>query len=69
LTLEVVLVEPLGGENLATLQHDAWRLTARIDSRVRLERGQMVEVTLDMEHLHLFDQASGLALGGSDPSG
>jgi multiple sugar transport system ATP-binding protein len=74
LTLQVGLVEPLGGECLATFQGEGWRLTARMDGRLQLEPGQIVEVALDMEHLHLFDQVSGVALAprhlaGSDPDG
>jgi multiple sugar transport system ATP-binding protein len=72
LTLAVVLVEPLGNECLATFQQDAWRLTAKVDGRLPLIRGQTVEVALDMAQAYFFDQASGEALAPQsqgDPAG
>jgi multiple sugar transport system ATP-binding protein len=74
LALQVGLVEPLGGQCLVTFQGEGWRLTAKMGGRLELEVGQRVEVALDTEHLHLFDQASGAAFApwrrdAGDPEG
>src|SRR5262249_30383504 len=62
LTMEVVLVEPLGHEWLVTLQRDGWQVTARAVDQQELENKQAVEVGFAMEQVHLFDTATGLAL-------
>jgi multiple sugar transport system ATP-binding protein len=66
---EVIVIEPLGSDCLATFQNREWRFTAKMDGRCVPAVGQTVEVAMDMQQAHWFDQASGLALRGSDPGG
>jgi multiple sugar transport system ATP-binding protein len=75
IAMEVLLTEPLGSETLVTFQRDGLRIVAKLDdsSEVaiasRSERGEVVEVALAMDHMHLFDRASGLALDRQSLSG
>ncbi len=67
LAMQVVLVELLGSEALATLQCGAWRVTARINFRSfpnlgSLAEGQTMTVGFPMSQAHVFDNATGLAL-------
>lgn len=69
LTMPLALVEPLGGDALATFQDGAWRVTARVDRRQVGADGQMIQVGFPMSQAHLFDDATGLALGMGGPAG
>ncbi len=69
LSLEVALVEPLGGSCLVTLRRQDSRLTAKVDRGPAWTGGQTVEVSFDMRQCHLFDRASGLALDVRTPDG
>ena len=69
LAMQLTLVEPLGGDALATFQNGAWRVTARVDRRQVGADGQTVEVGFPMSQAHLFDDATGLALGTGGPAG
>lgn len=57
--MEVILVEPLGGFQLATFARDKCRLSGRIEQGQSITIGQTVEVALDMRYVHLFDGDSG----------
>lgn len=63
LSVLVVVVEPLGAETLVTFQCDAGEMVARMPPSVRFAPGQVVTVYLDLDKLHLFDPATGMALG------
>ena len=69
LAMEVVLTESVGHASLVTLVRDGWRLTARLAGRRSLGNQQTVGVALIMEHAHLFDRSTGLALCDSRPDG
>jgi multiple sugar transport system ATP-binding protein len=77
LAAEVVLVEALGHACLVTLRHGDWQGVALCPGaeawegwqRKRLEKGSMVEVSLNMEQAHWFDRSTGLALSSSLPAG
>ena len=69
LIMEVLLVETLGATSLVTLGRGRWQLLAHGERRPSLRERQTVKVELDMKRGHLFDKASGLALGGSIPAG
>jgi len=62
----VVLTEPFGDYTLMTLEHEMWRLTARIPQTgvpsSNVAEGQMIEAEIDMAKAHLFDGVTGLAL-------
>jgi multiple sugar transport system ATP-binding protein len=64
LAMEVILVEPLGGERLVTLEKVTARVMARVRGRSDWPIGSMIEVGFDMRHAHWFDVASGRALTG-----
>jgi multiple sugar transport system ATP-binding protein len=69
LAMQLTLVEPLGGDALATFQDGAWRVTARVDRRQVDADGQTIEVGFPMSEAHLFDDATGLTLGTGGPAG
>jgi multiple sugar transport system ATP-binding protein len=60
--VEVVLVEPLGAENLVTLKLGDIELKGRFAPDVRPGAGSRMNVALDPRHFHLFDAESGQAL-------
>ncbi len=62
LTLEVALVERLGPVSLVTLAHGDWTVMARLPGAAPWVERTAVEVELDLEQAHLFDQATGRAL-------
>ena len=69
LAMRVVLIESLGPERLVTFERDGLRLSARLSGRMGIENQQTIEVCLHMEHAHLFDPRSGLALNPGRPAG
>jgi multiple sugar transport system ATP-binding protein len=69
LGMSVVLLESLGPERLATVERNGLRMTAKVSGRLGIENRQTVEVCLHMEHAHLFDRESGLALNPGRPAG
>ena len=69
LAMRVALTEPLGPECLVTLERDGLRLTARLGEKAGIELQQTIEVCFTMEHAHLFDRESGVALNLSRPAG
>jgi multiple sugar transport system ATP-binding protein len=68
LAMQVVLVELLGSDALATLQCGAWRMLARVNRQHVGAIGQTVRVGFLMSQAHLFD-AAGVALQTADPAG
>jgi multiple sugar transport system ATP-binding protein len=62
LAMDVALVEPLGHGCVATFERGGRRLTARLADAGGLEVRRTVEVRLEMEHAHLFDGVTGVAL-------
>jgi multiple sugar transport system ATP-binding protein len=62
LEVEVVVVEPLGAETLVTFHCAAGDMVARMPPTVSYMPGQRSTVFLDMNKLHLFDPADGMAL-------
>lgn len=69
LAMRVILVEPLGGDALATCQCGAWRVAARVDWHQLGADGQMIQVGFPMSQAHLFDDATGWALRTAGPAG
>jgi ABC-type sugar transport system ATPase subunit len=67
--MDVLLVEPLGANCLVTLGRDGRQLLAQTAGRPALRERQVIEVGLDVRHLHLFDRSSGTALLRGAPSG
>ena len=63
LRMEVRLVECLGPVQLATLAAGAWTVTARLAVTPALSEGETVNVAFDLTRAHLFDPATGRALG------
>ena len=60
-TAEVRVVEPLGADTLIHLDTGGQRVIARVPGFPDFRPGDQVGVTLDRNHLHLFD-ASGVRL-------
>jgi multiple sugar transport system ATP-binding protein len=69
LAMEVALVEPLGHAWLATLRRNGQRWVARLADRQGIDSEQTVEVRINMEHAHLFDCVTGLALSQGRATG
>jgi multiple sugar transport system ATP-binding protein len=62
LTMEVVLIEPLGHAWLVTFERDGWQATARLVDRPSVRHKEMVEVFFHMENAYWFDGSTGLSL-------
>jgi ABC-type sugar transport system ATPase subunit len=65
----VLLVEPLGAETLALIKlgthDDAAEMTGRFEPDAHLRVGQNLAVALELNHMHLFDTKTGLAIRGA----
>jgi len=59
----VYAFENTGENTLVTVQLGDQRVIVRGDRHLRKEQDDLVSITLDPEHLHLFDPASGNKLG------
>ena len=59
---EIVLLEPLGAETLATFKIGQQELTARLSPDFRLPPGTACDLFFDANHLQFFDADSGQAL-------
>jgi multiple sugar transport system ATP-binding protein len=59
---QVDVTEMLGNETLLHLDVGKHRLLARVDPRTRARAGQAVELSLDLDRLHIFDAKTELAL-------
>jgi multiple sugar transport system ATP-binding protein len=67
---KVLLVEPLGAETLGVLklgsQSDGPEVTGRFAPDAKLGVGADISVSLALDHFHLFDPDSGVAIRGAD---
>jgi hypothetical protein len=54
--------EMMGNEKLLHLIIGTHRLLARVDPRTQARPGQDIELTLDVERLHIFDAKTQIAL-------
>jgi multiple sugar transport system ATP-binding protein len=65
---KVLLVEPLGAETLGLVKlgasDEAAEVTGRFEPDARLRVGQNLAVAIDLNHFHLFDSKTGLAIRG-----
>jgi len=68
LAMETAVVEPLGSENLLTLERGKCRVTARVCGRIPFEMGAKVKVEVDMRQVCFFDE-TGEALDWRGPAG
>ena len=62
LQTELVLLEPLGAETLATFKIGEQELTARLSPEFRLAPGAACDMYFDPQDLQFFDADSGMAL-------
>jgi multiple sugar transport system ATP-binding protein len=69
LSMEVVRVEPVGGDALVMVQRDKWRLTVKVNGWSPVAVGQVVDVEFEMQQAHWFHATSGLALDVEGPAG
>jgi multiple sugar transport system ATP-binding protein len=60
--MEAVLVEPLGGTCLVTLQRQGWQVTAQTDGGRMVRERESLAVAFALDRAHLFDRVSGQAL-------
>ncbi|WP_460040034.1 ABC transporter ATP-binding protein [Thermaerobacter litoralis] len=58
LVATVEVVEPLGAETFVYVTAGPVSLTVRVDPRLAVRPGDRLALTLDAEHLHLFDAAT-----------
>jgi multiple sugar transport system ATP-binding protein len=56
--LRIEVAEPMGAETLLYLTSGAHSLIARVQPNHRLELGQNLAVSFDLDHAHLFDPAT-----------
>jgi multiple sugar transport system ATP-binding protein len=63
LSMEVRLVERLGPVQLVTLAAASWTVTARLAATPAIDEGATVFAAFDLTRAHLFDPATGRALG------
>lgn len=62
ITAKVDVLEPLGPEYTAYLVVGEHSLLATIDSATRIKEGQTTRFTVNLDQIHVFDQASGRAI-------
>ncbi len=62
LPAQVVVVEPLGAETLATLQCGAGEMICRLPPNEAPAAGENISIWVNMDKFHLFDSASGSVL-------
>ena len=60
--LHIEVAEPMGAETFLYLTSGAHSLVARVNPNHSLELDKSIDVTFDLEHAHLFDPATELAL-------
>ena len=60
--VDIVFVEPMGGEALIGLDLAGNQLSARVDSRQKFRTGERVTLAIDAEQAHLFDPETGNAI-------
>ncbi len=60
----VDVVEPHGDRNDLHVLINGERVIAQLSSRVKAQEGERLELHLHLEHLHLFDPATGMRLQG-----
>jgi len=58
ITLRVEVAEPMGAETFLYLTSGAHTLIARVNPQHRVEIGQDISVSLDLEHAHFFDPST-----------
>jgi multiple sugar transport system ATP-binding protein len=60
--IEVVVVETAGDELILHLEENDIRVKAVVDEGMTIERGDVVDVTIGPDQIHLFDKSTGDAL-------
>jgi multiple sugar transport system ATP-binding protein len=60
--IEVVVVETAGDELILHLEENDIRVKSVVDEGMSVQHGDVVDVTIDPEQIHLFDPSSGDAL-------
>jgi len=59
---QVDVVEPQGDRNDLHVLINGERVIAQLSARVKVQEGEPIELCLHLEHLHLFDPATGMRL-------
>lgn len=62
LTAKTVIVEPLGSDTLALMRVGAVEMTGRFAPDSGLVAGHPARLALNLEHAHLFEPTTGLAI-------
>jgi ABC-type sugar transport system ATPase subunit len=66
----VMLVEPLGSDTLGLIRiggaDDGGEVTGRFEPQAGIAVGQSLPVSLALDHFHLFDKDTGVAIRGAD---
>ena len=60
--VDIVFVEPMGGEALIGLDLEGNQISARVDTRRKFRTGERVTLAIDAEQAHLFDPETGNAI-------
>ena len=60
--VDIVFVEPMGGEALIGLDLEGNQISARVDTRQKFRTGERVSLAIDAEQAHLFDPETGNAI-------
>jgi len=61
LTAVVEVVEPIGAEVILLMNKGSERLTASVDPQTKAQPSSEIELLIDMNQVHLFDQETGMA--------
>ena len=61
-TVSVDVVEPMGHEVLVYLLSGTKQFIAGMDSRTQVRPGDKMDVAINMEHMHIFEKATQLAI-------
>jgi ABC-type sugar transport system ATPase subunit len=59
---QTIIVEPLGSDTLALMRVGQVEMTGRFAPDCGLKAGHPTEIGLDLQHAHLFDSQTGLAM-------
>jgi multiple sugar transport system ATP-binding protein len=55
----VEVIEPLGSEVILIVTVGGHQFTAKVDSHTKASRHQSIELSVDMNNMHLFDKETG----------
>lgn len=61
LTAVVEVVEPIGAEVILLMEKGSEKLTAKVDPQTKAQPASKIELLIDLNRMHLFDNETGIA--------